>query len=281
MLPLHQQVGILTRRLAVMAGRDPTIYSARWIFAALSSVVFSAVYIAAGVRSQDQVLSRIRLLSWLIGAPAFMTVIVIAVYNQDFHIYRKEVRNGMYTPLAYIMAQSIVMLPGTLLLSGFALIPAHLIVGFSWTVLPELWLAHAIVMLWADCVGQFLSVVLRHFLMAMVAFIMVMAIALVQSGVSISVDSLLWSIRWVAYVNPWMYSLRTMVWYDFVSSEFSGFEDCQGLCFGVQGHEVLSNLNYLMSSISSEKTVYEDFIISSAITAGVKLAQYIAMRIMR
>merc|ERR1719450_1944861 len=153
MLPLHKQIWILTRRLSLMAGRDPTIYSARWIFAALSSVCFSTVFISAGVRSQDQVLPRIRLLSWLIGAPAFMTVIVIAVYNQDFHIYRKEVRNGMYTPLAYILAQTIVMIPGTLILSGFALVPSQLIVGHSWHCFAQIWVAHAVTMLWADCVG--------------------------------------------------------------------------------------------------------------------------------
>jgi hypothetical protein len=264
-----------------MAFRDPTIYSARWIFAMLSSIVFSVVYVACNERVQDQILPRIRLMSWLIGAPAFMTVIVIAVYNLDLHVYRKEVRNGMYTPLAYVIAQTIVMIPGTLVLSGFAIIPSHAIVGYSWSFLPQIWLAHAVTMLWADCVGQLLAVILPHFLMAMVAFIMVMAIALVQSGISISVASLIWPIRWVAYTNPWMYSLRTMIWYDFVDAQFSGYENCVDLCFGSKGREVLDNLNGLMSSISSERTVMFDFVISMSITVAVKLVQFFLMKFKR
>ncbi|CAE8720649.1 unnamed protein product [Polarella glacialis] len=56
---LVAQTLILCRRLAIMTMRDPTVYSARWVFAATANLVFSLIYIDARDRNQEQALPRI------------------------------------------------------------------------------------------------------------------------------------------------------------------------------------------------------------------------------
>lgn len=98
------EIAILSRRLARIIVRDPTMYAGRWVFALVGNTLFSIVYMSARHRTQAEVLSRIWLFSWAMGAVAFMSVIVIAVYFMEFHICQKE-RRCIYTkqPLSQIM----------------------------------------------------------------------------------------------------------------------------------------------------------------------------------
>ncbi|CAE8665440.1 unnamed protein product [Polarella glacialis] len=160
---LVAQTLILCRRQAIMTMRDPTVYSARWVFAATANLFFSVVYIDARDRNQEQVLPRIWLLGFCLGAPVFMSVVVIAVYYQDFLIYKKEIGNGMYQPAAYVLSQTIVMIPSILAFSLFALLPPFLVVGYKWESFLQMLICHAVAMLWAECTAQLLRFASRMF----------------------------------------------------------------------------------------------------------------------
>ncbi|CAE8582044.1 unnamed protein product [Polarella glacialis] len=285
---LVAQTLILCRRLAIMTVRDPTVYSARWVFAATANLVFSLIYIDARDRNQEQALPRIWVMSWCLGAPVFMSIVVIPVYYQDFLVYKKEIGNGMYKPAAYVLSQTVVMIPSILAFSLFALLPPFLIVGYKWESFLQMLICHAVAMLWAECTAQLLAVCFPHFLLAMAAYINVAFVAFLQSGMVISIDSIDWALRWVAYINPWMYTLRAMIYFDFADSSFSGFgdrgEQCApppAACFGSQGDAVLDGIGTLLSSYSSSIKPWQDVGISAAVALVLKLLQYIALRTFR
>merc|ERR1712048_979451 len=116
-----KQTAILLQRTLLMLRRDTTLFTARWCCALLVSLFFSFVYINARERVQSQIFPRMSLLMWLIAAPLFMSVMNIPLYHLESGIYKKEIRNGMYTPEAYILAQTVVMLPGLLVFSSCTL----------------------------------------------------------------------------------------------------------------------------------------------------------------
>merc|ERR1719193_1315709 len=226
------QFAILLKRLAKMTMRDPTLYSARWAFALLACVVFAVTYLDARERTQSQVIPRIFLLVWSFGAPAFMSVVVIAVYSSDFHVYLKEVRNGQYGPVAYMFAQKAIMVPCLLGLSLFALLPLYAVVGYSWQGALGIWLAHAAVMLFSECLAQLLGVCFGHFLFGMVAYVGISFVAFLQCGAIVSVSSIVWPLRWIHYVDPWNLCLRAMVKFDFQHEVFEGYGKNGELCAG-------------------------------------------------
>mmetsp|Transcript_54050 Transcript_54050/g.137285 ORF Transcript_54050/g.137285 Transcript_54050/m.137285 type:complete len:653 (-) Transcript_54050:28-1986(-) len=275
------QTLILGRRLAWITLRDPMLYASRWLFALVANLVFAWVYMDARDRTQAQVLPRIWLLSWCMGAPAFMSVVVIAVYSLDFHILQKELRNGMYRPTAYVMSQTLLMIPSLLVLSACALLPLYLIVGYSWSVVVEMWLALSVCMLWAECLAQLLAVCSPHFLLGMVAYIGVMFIAFLQAGPIISIGSITPVLRWIHSINPWFLCLRAMTTLDFTSSTFDGFGDRGELCdappvpcFGKQGVDVLDGVGALLSSFGSEHSAAQDVAVAVGVAIAAKLGQY-------
>jgi len=253
------QFAILLKRLAKMTLRDPTLYSARWAFALLACVVFAATYLDARERTQSQVIPRIFLLVWSFGAPAFMSVVVIAVYSSDFHVYLKEVRNGQYGPVAYMFAQKAIMVPCLLGLSLFALLPLYAVVGYSWQGALGIWLAHAAVMLFSECLAQLLAVCFGHFLIGMVAYVGISFVLYLHCGTLVDVGSVVLPLRWIHHVDPWSLGLRAMVRFEFEHQVFRGFGDrgelcgrAPRLCLGRDGADVLDNLGFALSGFSAD-----------------------------
>jgi hypothetical protein len=278
--PLHVQVGLLVQRALLIARRDPMMFGARWIFTAVSSAFFGAIYLAARHPVQEQVLQRLQLLNWVLGAPAFMAVVVIAIISADFCIYKKEVKNAMYTPLASALAQFIVGVPASIVLSCCALLPVYGLVGYHWEAFPLILLEHSLAMIWADSLGQLLAILLPHFLLAMASYIMMMFLSFLLSGVVISLNYVPMQIRWLSYLNPWMYCLRTIIHSEFILTTFDGYgdhgEDCHGLCWGRDGYQVLDNIgNMIYSSVSPDEHVWMDLLTPIAIIVVLKLAFYI------
>eukprot|EP00928_Gymnodinium_smaydae_P014107 TRINITY_DN1510_c0_g2_i2.p1 TRINITY_DN1510_c0_g2~~TRINITY_DN1510_c0_g2_i2.p1 ORF type:complete len:243 (-),score=25.71 TRINITY_DN1510_c0_g2_i2:612-1340(-) len=229
---------------------------------------------------------RLQLLNWILGAPAFMAVVVIAIVSSDFLIYKKEVNNGMYTPLASATAHVIVAVPAAVVLSCCALLPVYGLVGYHWAAFHKVLLAHTLAMIWADSLGQLLAVLFPHYLLSMAAYIMAMFVCFLMNGVIISLKFVPMQFSWLAYVNPWMFCLRSMIRSEFVLTTFEGFgdhgEECRGLCWGKDGAQVLDNVGRMLySSVTSENHFAEDMLCTLAIVVCLKLAYYFATRAVR
>lgn len=281
---LGTQTFLLGRRLTKMTMRDPTLYAGRWLFALLANTLFAVVYIDARVRSQEQVLPRMWLLDWCQGAPAFMSVVVIAVYSMDFHIFEKEVSNSMYRPVAYIASQSALMIPSILILSFAALLPIYLIVGYDWDVAPQVWICHASVMLWAECLAQLLAVVMPHYILGMASYIQVLFVAFLLGGNVVSMESVTPALRWISQVNPLFLGLRALTSLDFKGRTFEGFGERGELCHpypspcvGREGAEVLDNLGVVFSSFGSEHDPWQDIAQALAVCLALKAGQFLVL----
>eukprot|EP00928_Gymnodinium_smaydae_P039542 TRINITY_DN26991_c0_g2_i1.p1 TRINITY_DN26991_c0_g2~~TRINITY_DN26991_c0_g2_i1.p1 ORF type:complete len:609 (-),score=71.69 TRINITY_DN26991_c0_g2_i1:312-2138(-) len=280
MQPVVKQTMILTRRLARMMMRDPTLYSARWVFSLVANFFFAIVYMDARDRIQAQVVPRVFLMSWCVGSPAFMSVVTIAVYSLDFHVYTKEIKNGMYCPGAYVLSQVAVMIPSLYLLSACSLLPLYSVVGFSVQNVFWIWLAHFAVMLWAECLAQLLAVCVPHYLMGMVAYIGVMFIAFLECGAIVNMHRVTQALSWIHHIDPWNLCLRAMTKLDFEESLFE-VSDGNGGIIEVEGSIVLDTLNNTFSGFASDGTSLQLIATSIGIAIILKLVQYVILRIRR
>mmetsp|Transcript_38590 Transcript_38590/g.89093 ORF Transcript_38590/g.89093 Transcript_38590/m.89093 type:complete len:123 (+) Transcript_38590:404-772(+) len=48
---------------------------------------------------------------WFIGVPCNLAVIAVWAYNAEFKAIRREMKNGMVSPMAYVIANSLLQLP--------------------------------------------------------------------------------------------------------------------------------------------------------------------------
>jgi len=275
------QFAILLKRLAKMTLRDPTLYSARWAFALLACTVFAVTYFRARDRVQSQVIPRIFLLVWSFGAPAFMSVVVIAVYSSDFHVYLKEVRNGQYGPVVYMLAQKAMMVPCLLVLSFFALLPLYAVVGFAWQAALGIWLAHAALMLFSESLAQLLAVCFGRFLIGMVAYVGISFVLFLHDGALVDVTNIVWPLRWVHFVDPWNFCLQAMVRFEFQHATFQGFGDhgelcgpAPSLCLGRDGAEVLDSVSFVLSGFTADEHAWANVGRVVGLALALTAAQY-------
>lgn len=276
------QTAILSRRLALITMRDPTLYAGRWIFAIVGNALFSVVYIGARDRTQNEMLNRIWLFSWAMGGVAFLSVIVIAVYFSEFHIWQKERHNDMYRSPSYLASRLLVTVPASFVMSFCAFLPVAALVGLHWAGAPGILLANALLVMWSEFLAELLAATCPHYLLGMAAYILINFLTFLMAGNVVSIGGCTAAVRWLAYVNPWFYCIRAMVSFDFLGTAWDGFgvrgELCgpspEG-CFGSSGEDVLDSLTTLRSSFGSEHDPWFDVAMCFGIVVVTKLAHVV------
>ena len=89
------------------------------------------VYIKARPYTQDMAVNKIWVNSWLLTVPANKSVITVMGLNKELKTMIREVKNGMSSPVAYIVTKFILLIPVMFLFAVAALgIPAYLIQDF-------------------------------------------------------------------------------------------------------------------------------------------------------
>jgi len=66
-------------------------------------VFFAIIYVKARDRVQTQVLARLWLCLWHMGVPTNLAVVAVYAYNGEYFAIRREVKNGMLSPVSYMV----------------------------------------------------------------------------------------------------------------------------------------------------------------------------------
>jgi len=142
--PFALQTWLLLKKLCKLTYKDPILYVGRVATFLLTCSFFAIIYIKARDLAQDQILSRLFLIMWLVGVPsAFGTVATFAL-NVDAKAIKREVRDGMYSPVAYVLSHTLLQLPMMLLLALAAVgVPAYGIAAFNASAFGQFVLVYA------------------------------------------------------------------------------------------------------------------------------------------
>ena len=232
-------------------------------------------------------LSRAWLTVWYIGVPANMGVVAVFALNAEFRSIRREIKNGMISPAAYLIAKGLLEIPIMLLFAVCALGPAAY--GIS-NYEPSGFVSVCAV--WAACiyaceaVSEVLSVQFDNPLLGMMNFMGFWFSGFLYGGFLIPGKDMIWPLKIFYYILPLKYGVRSMVYAEFIDADWSKcktFADTgapKGLCFGEDGADILDNLaDYGFPSASSSDTVAGDILRCLAIAAVAKVGYFVLLTI--
>jgi hypothetical protein len=292
------QVAILLKRHGKLVYRDPMLYGARCGMFLMATVFFAVVYVKARDRVQDQVLNRMFVAMWYAGVPANLGVIAVFALNFEFHAIKDEVKDGMYSPGAYVIAHTLLQIPLMFVMAVFALgVSAYAITDFTPEMFPQMILIFAM-QLWAfECIAQAHSL-MPNPLVGMLGFLNIWFTSFLFAGVLLPEEDVVWPLRAFVYVLPFRWGLSAMVHTEYIKApDYSGAESCTpgvgvcgpkgfycpgdksgGLqCFGTTGAEVLDSIQVSYNAFSSTDTVGRDLFYMICIAVVFKVAFVIGL----
>jgi len=266
----------LLKRHTLITVRDPMLYTGRLVAFIFVNVFFGIVYVKSRDRVQDQALNRMFLIPWMIGVPACFSVIAVYVYNLEYFAVKKEIKDGMYSPAAYLLANAILQLPLIFVISFFALcVGTYGIANYDAGGMPTMVCIFAACLWSFECCAQFFAVAFADPLVGMLGFMNVWFANFLFSGMFIAAADVVWPFRLFCYILPLGHSMTAMIYTEYHKKEWSGAvldaTDARGFscdadvstmnCYGRTGLQVLDSLhdNYDMvrsSDVVGEKVLY-------------------------
>eukprot|EP00039_Didymoeca_costata_P000872 m.47690 g.47690 ORF g.47690 m.47690 type:complete len:632 (+) comp10525_c0_seq2:112-2007(+) len=279
-----KQVSVMLRRHGSIALRDPMLYLGRCLIFLFTCTFFSIIYIQQRQRDQDQILNKVWLTIWFIGVPTNMGVVAVWAYNAEFKAIRREVKNGMVSPLAYLAATTLIQLPVMFAFGLFALgVPAYAIGNFYASHFGLAIILYAVCMYAWEAFAQVFSVLNANPLLGMMSYTNIWFSGFLFAGFLIPVDDIIWPFKLFAYILPLRYSVRSLVYNEYIDATF---EACQptGICYGdptvngtQSGSDVLNSLGNIMEVITNENTILLDIGIVLGIAVVFKLIHMVLL----
>lgn len=281
------QCSVMLRRHTSIALRDPTLYLGRGLIFLFTNLFFSIIYIGQRQRDQDQVLNKVWLSIWFIGVPSNMGVVAVWAYNAEFKSIRREVKNGMVSPWAYLASTSLIQLPVMFIFALLALgIPAYAVGNFYAERLGIQILIFAACMYCWEAFAQTFSVVSANPLLGMMQFVNIWFSGFLFAGFLIPVSDIIWPFRTFAYILPLRYSVRAMIYNEYTDSTWQAcdFTNPRQICYGdplnngtQSGDDVLDSLTNIMELFSSDNTIFGDTMVCVGIAVGFKIIHSILL----
>jgi len=263
------QTWALTKRTATQAIADPIFYLVRMVMSALMISFFGLIYKESAANVNPQATFRLFFLWWVLAVPVSLDLVTVFILNIELKTVKTEIKNGMYSPLAYVFSNTLVQIPFMFAIAIFVLIPAFSIGGWSWDNFGTFFLAYA-ASVWAwECLAQVFSLQANPVL-GMLNFVSAWSAGLLFCGLLFRAEDVIWPLRAFYYILPlkWLfnsaaYDIYMPVTYpdaelcthlDDPFCSMAGFK-CANLtginCFGHTGAQVLETLHMSFPTLSS------------------------------
>jgi len=286
-----RQTTVLLRRHAALTLREPVLYAARLVMIFFTNLFFAIVWVKTREYTQEVALQKFFMMAFCVGVPALYTIIAVYALNVEFVAVRKEIKDGMYTPNAYSLANVLLQLPAVFLLAAAALLPPWVVCDLAWSSFAPALLAFGTLLFSLECCAQALSL-LWNPLLGMMLFITHWFVSFLFSGVFVRIRSVFWPLRALCYATPMRWGLPTLIYQIYAGGKvFSGAEDCTPTpelgafcpggfycpgesvltCYGKTGEQVLTTVGINFDVISSEFTLWRDLLWMAVIAVVWKL----------
>jgi ABC-type multidrug transport system ATPase subunit len=148
------QLRVLLKRNLMLLVRDPMLYSARIVVLALIVSFFGVIYVEQRNQIQANVMTRFFFIFWGTVVPAMFGAISVYAGNIEYLSVKGEIRNGMNSPVAYLLSNLMVQLPMMLVMAFFVCVPFWAIGNFPWEGFVHAFLLYAANMWVWESMGQ-------------------------------------------------------------------------------------------------------------------------------
>mmetsp|Transcript_19713 Transcript_19713/g.49424 ORF Transcript_19713/g.49424 Transcript_19713/m.49424 type:complete len:298 (+) Transcript_19713:1-894(+) len=282
----------LFRRHGVITVRDPTLYIGRMVMFLNACIFFAIIYVKCRDRVQDQVLARVWLCLWHLGVPTNLAVVAVYAYNEEYFAIRREVKNGMLSPVAYMVANFGIQVPLMIIMSVFALsVSAYGIIDYNVDNYFSVLMVYAINLWVYERIAQLLSVSFNNPLMGMLMFLNTWFASFLMNGILVAESDVIWPFRAMFWMLPMKWCLRSFLYLEFSDSIFKGATldssakgftcgaDRKLQCYGVTGTQVLDSIGDNYKSIESKDNVSMDCMIMLIIGGVFMIAYFVVLQI--
>jgi len=274
-----RQAAVLLRRHAALTVREPVLYAARLAMVFFTNLFFAIVWVKTREYTQEVALQKFFMMAFCVGVPALYTMVAVYALNVEFTAVRKEIKDGMYSPNAYALANLLLQLPAVFLLAAAALLPPWAVCDLYWPNFGPALLAFGTLLFSLECCAQALSLVWDP-LLGMMLFITHWFVAFLFSGVFVRISSVFWPLRALCYATPMRWGLPTLIYQIYAGGkEFAGAELCYPdpslggfcpggffcpggesvlTCYGKTGAQVLTTVGINFDVISADNTLWRD-----------------------
>lgn len=169
-----------------------------------------------------------------------MAVGSVYISNIEFNAIKREVKNGMVSPMSYLFANSVLQVPFMFLLGLSSLgISAYAIIDYREEAFPKIWLLYSLGLYSFEAIAQTMAIAFDNPIIGMLQFMSMWFSAFLFCGIFLPVDSIVWPFRILSYVLPYQYAFRSQIHAEFIDQTFSGAMLCDPLtvegCNSVDG----------------------------------------------
>ncbi|KAJ1420215.1 ABC-2 type transporter-domain-containing protein [Ochromonadaceae sp. CCMP2298] len=234
---LGMQITTMFRRHTLLAVRDPMLYTGRTVTFLFCTVFFAIIYIKARERTQDQILPRMFFNMFILGVPSCLCVVAVYAYNIEFNAIKREVKNGMVSPVSYLLTNTLLTIPFMFLFGISALgVSAYGMLNYNADRFGSLLLIYASYMFCFESIAQILSVAFENPLIGMLGYMGAWFNAFLFCGLFIKLTSIVWPFQVFAYILPLKYAVQAMIYQEFIDTTFEGAALCDPSSSGCQSH---------------------------------------------
>jgi len=207
-----RQVGVLTQRTVQLAYREPLAYLMRCGANFGCCAFFGIIYISTRERHQDQVQSRVFFLMFSIGIPMQFILVSCYLYFQQWLSTKREVKDGMYHPVASAVASWMVQTPMMFVLALCSLVPVFAITDLYWPNFLYAWLIYAVTFWAFEGMAQALAVG-PNVIVGLFGFLNIFFAAFLFCGMFVDPADVIWPLRVFCYFLPLGWALQSYVYY--------------------------------------------------------------------
>ena len=219
------QTWIIFQRTLSLALRDPILYVSRMVLIVILICCFGLIYLESREAVQDQVMPRLFLLNWVCTMPSILNLITVLALNNEYTNARAEMKNGMYSPVAYIIATTLVQLPMMLVLALCALVPGYAVGNWEWDGFVLMIFIYACNMWCFETMAQLFSLG-SNAIFGMFNYIQIWAIALMFNGIVFRGQDVVGVLRWMYYGFPLKWFMNALCFTVFSTSNYAGIANC-------------------------------------------------------
>ena len=228
--------------------RNPGIIVVREVMYVMLALMLGLAFLYVGkTYDAKSVVARNSLLFFVAAFFVFMSVAVIPFAMEERAVFLREKRNGAYTVLPYVLAQFLMMLPGTALIASTTSLFIVFMIslnGFGYYVL-ILWLC----LIYAETFVYMVGSISPHYIIGIAVSAGFFGMCMVVEGFFIVFEEIGWWIRWVGYITPHRYAFRAFMRNEYNSILFN--ETINGEQVVLNGSAILDFYGYNDSIVQS------------------------------
>ena len=182
------------------------------------------IYIEQRNTTQTNVLQRIFSLFWTVCVPAGFGALGVVVFNIEAQLMHAEIRGGMCSTAAFILANTAIQLPMMFVLSACVLTPTFALGNWEWETFGDQLLLYSANFLVWESMAQCFSI--GHPLVGMLNYVQNWFTSLLFCGFVFRGTEVIWPFRLFYYIMPFQWFFNSAIYNVFSSASYDGTVAC-------------------------------------------------------